>query len=1144
MIESSVYMAHGYCLLWQPWLVAMHAGSDLLIFAAYCAIPVAIWSFLRRRKDLKLRALVVLFAMFILLCGLTHLIAAITLWLPIYEFQGWVKVATAVVSVATAAIIFPLVPKALAIPGPNQMQIINAELVRELTSHQETYKALKRSMDELEVRTLEGKAAEAAREELARIVDTAVDGVYSMDISGKITSWNRGAEKIYGWQADEIIGQPVTVLAPRGRYDEISDILCRIQAGETVEHYDAQRLHKNGGRIDVSLNISPLRDATGKVAGVSVIARDIAKQKQVERALAESEAKYHSLYDNAPAMMYSAGPDRRIVSVSNAWLQKFGYRRDEVIGADFLQFMMQETAQNSLESPPHEFLKAGITQDIPRQFLKKNGEAIDVVMAVSSERDEHGAVTLMHMGLVDITKRKLAEKALLESEEHFRALSATAQDPIIRLDKDGCISFWNDAASRAFGYAAEEALGMNVHSLLAPARYQDRANAAWPRFAETGQGPVVGKLTEVEARRKDGVEFPVELSIAALRVGDHWNAVGIGRDITERKQAEEALREAMNKLRETQQIAQVASWDWRIDSDTTLWSDEAWRLFNRDPKRPPPTFEEFIEYAHPDDRKRVRDSIAAAVASDSQFQLEFRLVRSDGEERALDVRGRVYRDADGKPVRTAGAIHDITEFKRIEDRLTAASLYVRSLIEAGLDMLMTITPEGKIADINEATAHAFGAPRESIIGTDFASRFTDPERARAAYRTAFLMGSVTNCPLTMRDPASNTIYLLFNASVYRSPKGVVEGVFAAARDITENKRREEELARLHELMTVTVAELRQHEHDAAVIDNLSETLQTCNSREEAYPLIAFAAKHLFPGSSGGLAVFVAGAYDLTTVGTWGAAPLMLPNFILDDCWALRGGQLHRLDSPTEGALCQHFETTPVGAYLCLPLATPGEALGLLHLNVDCGHVIDERVERLAGTLGDVVKLSLSNLKMRETLRYQAIRDPLTGLFNRRYLMETLPREIMRVQRSRRPLCVAMLDIDHFKIFNDSHGHDAGDLVLKEIGELLGKTIRGSDMACRYGGEEFLFVLPECDVSEAKTRMEQVRQEIKRKECLFHGHPLPGIAVSVGLAQFSDEMASEADLITAADQALYAAKASGRDRIVIYSHEMRQTAQAE
>ena len=144
IINRAAYMAHGYCLLWKPWLVAMHASSDILIFGSYFAIPVAIWIFLSKRTDLTLKPLAVLFAAFIFLCGLTHVIQAVTLWWPVYEVQGYVKAITAIVSVTTAIAIFPLIPKAVAIPSPSQLQIVNDGLALEVAAHRDTLAALKR----------------------------------------------------------------------------------------------------------------------------------------------------------------------------------------------------------------------------------------------------------------------------------------------------------------------------------------------------------------------------------------------------------------------------------------------------------------------------------------------------------------------------------------------------------------------------------------------------------------------------------------------------------------------------------------------------------------------------------------------------------------------------------------------------------------------------------------------------------------------------------------------------------------------------------------------------------------------------------------------------------------------------------------
>jgi diguanylate cyclase (GGDEF)-like protein/PAS domain S-box-containing protein len=185
------------------------------------------------------------------------------------------------------------------------------------------------------------------------------------------------------------------------------------------------------------------------------------------------------------------------------------------------------------------------------------------------------------------------------------------------------------------------------------------------------------------------------------------------------------------------------------------------------------------------------------------------------------------------------------------------------------------------------------------------------------------------------------------------------------------------------------------------------------------------------------------------------------------------------------------------------------------------------------------ELAEVNARMLEVLREQAIRDPLTGLFNRQYLDETLMREIRRDRRRRAPFSVVMLDIDHFKIFNDTYGHAAGDEVLKELGKLLRDNVRASDIACRYGGEEFVVVLLDADQAAALPTVKRISLDIKRKQCVYRGQTLPGITVSAGLAQYPMHGTSAEELLRAADEAMYAAKNAGRDRIEVSSASPEQ-----
>jgi diguanylate cyclase (GGDEF)-like protein len=212
----------------------------------------------------------------------------------------------------------------------------------------------------------------------------------------------------------------------------------------------------------------------------------------------------------------------------------------------------------------------------------------------------------------------------------------------------------------------------------------------------------------------------------------------------------------------------------------------------------------------------------------------------------------------------------------------------------------------------------------------------------------------------------------------------------------------------------------------------------------------------------------------------------------------------------------------------------GQVYGLLHLSLanaldatDCGEL-----RHLCLSLADSIKLALANLQLQEELREAAIRDPLTGLFNRRYLNETLPRELHRCQREDKPLAAAMLDLDHFKRFNDHYGHVAGDAVLQAVGGLLKRYLRAEDLACRYGGEELTLILPNATAEEARGRLDRIRQDIMQLQIQHQGGELPAVTVSVGITAIQDGGLDAIALLTRADAALYQAKAGGRNRVVV------------
>ena len=390
------------------------------------------------------------------------------------------------------------------------------------------------------------------------------------------------------------------------------------------------------------------------------------------------------------------------------------------------------------------------------------------------------------------TGRKRAGEALRESEETLRAVTSSAQDAILMLDNDGNIALWNAAAERMFGYSSREALGKNLHLLLAPGRYQEAHRVGFDRFRSTGEGAAVGKTLELAALRKDGTEFPIDLSLSAVKLKDKWSAIGIVRDITERKRAEEALRRSEKDLNDAQRLARIGSWDWDARTDTITWSDEYYRIYGFDPAQRPPGYQEHLKAYTPESAARLDAAVKRNTQTGESYELELELARTEGPSRWFVARSETKRDAEGQIIGLRGTAQDITERKRAEEDQRAAALYARSLIEASLDPLVTISPAGKITDVSKATEEVTGLGRDHLVGTDFADYFTEPDKARAGYRRVLAEGYVRDYPLTIRHSSGRTTDVLYNATVYRNEAGELQGVFAAARDITERKRAERE----------------------------------------------------------------------------------------------------------------------------------------------------------------------------------------------------------------------------------------------------------------------------------------------------------------------------------------------------------------
>lgn len=418
------------------------------------------------------------------------------------------------------------------------------------------------------------------------------------------------------------------------------------------------------------------------------------------------------------------------------------------------------------------------------------------------------------------------------------------------------------------------------------------------------------------------------------------------------------------------------------------------------------------------------------------------------------------------------------------------------------------------------------AAAQAAIGSD--ARIT----SSAIRRQVRVMVDAERILLAERATSSNySALLLKGLAIAGIPFGiaVIGMVYVLMlREIRGRGVAERETIASNARLMSTVEELEHTGADLRELSHFASMLQSCVRVEEALELTTQLMERLLPETGGTIYRIRASRDYAEAMAQWGVQAVSSADLLqLEQCWALRRGQSQLVRGAGDAMRCSHIQPHR-GATACIPLNAQGNQLGILYVSATDGGFL-ARVQ-LIETAAEQLAMALSNLQLQERLRIQSIREPLTGLFNRRYLEESLARELARCERRGLPLAVMMLDVDHFKRFNDTHGHPGGDALLAGFGKLLQGLSRQEDIACRYGGEEFTLILPETGPQAALERAEQIRQAVEGL-CIRHlGKDLPTVTVSIGLAFAPEDASDPESLVRLADSALYRAKSRGRNRV--------------
>jgi PAS domain S-box-containing protein len=387
----------------------------------------------------------------------------------------------------------------------------------------------------------ERRKAEATRDRLAVIVESSDDAIIGKDLDGVITSWNRGAERLYGYAADEVVGRPVSLLLPPERPDEFPGIMERLQRGEQIDRYETVRVRKGGERVEVSVGISPVRDEAGRVIGASAIAQDVTARKRAEAVLHRAMQHIQIVTDGMSVPVTRCGRDLRYQWVNKPYADWIGRPVQEVVGRPIVDVLGEEAFEDLLP-----YFRRVLTGEQVRYERAVNFRGLGrrwINSTYTPTFDPAGAVDGWVAVVLDVTDRKRVEEELRRAEERVRSVVETVVDGIVTIDEGGTVETFNPAAERLFGYPATEVIGRNVKVLM-PEPYHNAHDGYLANYLRTGEAKVIGIGREVVGRRKDGTTFPMELAVSEFRLGDRRYFTGVVRDITERKAAEEALQEA------------------------------------------------------------------------------------------------------------------------------------------------------------------------------------------------------------------------------------------------------------------------------------------------------------------------------------------------------------------------------------------------------------------------------------------------------------------------------------------------------------------------------------------------------------------------------------------------------------------------
>lgn len=707
-LTIEAFIPHGHCYLWKTDLVGLHLASDLLIAIAYYSIPITLFYIVRKRYDLPFQEIFLLFGVFIIACGTTHLMEVWTLWHPTYWLSGFLKAITALGSLYTASAMLPLVPKALALPSPAQLEAANRELEREIAA---------RKILEAELRESEAK--------LSAILENVGACIYIKDLESNYIYVNRLCEDLFGFPQEEILGaNDFKFFGEKAAREFRENDRQVIESGEIVRSHDIGA-SKNTGETRHYLAVKvPLKQVDGSIYAICGISTDITELKRTEEALRLSEERYRSVVAAMGEGIVLQDAEG-VIRTCNASAEKIlGLSEDQIMGRTSVDPDWRAIKQDGSPFPGEEH---------PAMVTLRTGEPCsNVVMGIHKPDGSLTWISINSQPLwtenevlpyavvtsfSDITAAKQAEEALRRSEALYRAILEDQTELIARFEPDGTLRFVNEAYCRFFGVTREEIINKTYEPVVFE---EDRDRVAALVRAIAPENPVV----TIENRAIVGSEIRwTQWSNRGIfdDSGRLLELQAVGRDITDPVAIEEALKQSEERLHLALEGSGDGLWDWNIATGEVYFSPRYLEMLGYEADELAFNVSSWEYLVHPEDIIWVKEILDAHFKDSSvPYAFDYRVRTKSGEWKWVADYGKVVeRDKQGNPLRMAGTHRDVSDRKQMEEALRESEEKFRAIFNQTFQFVGLLQPNGILLEANQTALDFAGISREEAVGKLF-----------------------------------------------------------------------------------------------------------------------------------------------------------------------------------------------------------------------------------------------------------------------------------------------------------------------------------------------------------------------------------------------------------------------------------------